>query len=154
MLILIKELLEGLGVTQVYTATNGEAGLEIVKKLDPDVIVCDWEMPEFNGLEFTKEIRTNKIYPNFTVPIIMLTGYSTASRVADARDVGITEYVVKPFTAESLVKRIVNTINHPRGFVECETYVGPDRRRKQNPDYQVPFRREGDKDKAINIDML
>ena len=141
---LISGVLDGLGVGQIYTAVNGEAGLDSVKRLNPDIVLCDWEMPEFNGIEFTKEIRTNTLYPNPQVPIMMMSGYGMPNRVLKARDAGITEFIVKPFMAQDIAKRIVYVVNHPRDFIDSETYTGPDRRRQQKPDYKGPFRREDD----------
>lgn len=144
MLNLIETVLENIGVGHVYTAHDGQHGLEIFKKHSPDIILCDWEMPEFDGIAFTKEIRTNRTYPNRSVPIIMVTGYGMKGRVALARDAGITEFIVKPFTANVLVSRLAQVINSPRDFIECDTYVGPDRRRKKDPKYKGPFRRADD----------
>ena len=77
-------------------------------------------------------------------PVILVTGYSALSRVAEARDAGVTEFLVKPFSANDLAKRIAYVINKPRDFIDCTGYFGPDRRRRKNPDYKGPFRREED----------
>ena len=145
MLDLISSVLDAIGVGQVYTTTNAEEGCEITKKVDPDIIFCDWEMPGFNGIEFTKEVRTNHAYSNRTVPIILITGYGMISKVGEARDAGVTEYIVKPFTAAQLSKRIEYVVHNPRDFIESKNYTGPDRRRKQDPSYKGPFRRDSDK---------
>ena len=95
-----------------------------------------------NGLELIKTIRTDPESPNRFVPIIVVTGYAAPKRVMEARDAGMTEFVVKPFTAEHIIKRITHVINYPRDFVETKTYIGPNRRRHSDDDYFGPERRK------------
>jgi DNA-binding NtrC family response regulator len=76
------------------------------------------------------------------VPVIVMTGYAAAPRVAQARDKGITEFLVKPFTANELARRITYVIDAPRDFVETAEFFGPDRRRRKAIDYQGPERRK------------
>ena len=84
--------------------------------------------------------------PKKDVPIIILTGYAFPSRIESARDNGITEYLIKPFTAESLAQRITHVINHPRDMVESPMFVGPDRRRKGSKNFTGKERRTRRKD--------
>ena len=74
----------------------------------------------------------------------MMTGYSALPRVAQARDTGATEFLVKPFSANDLARRIAYVINKPRDFIETSDYFGPDRRRRIIEDYQGPKRRNID----------
>ena len=75
----------------------------------------------------------------------MVTGYNALQRVKEARDIGATEFLIKPFTANDLAKRIAYVINRPRDYIESPDYFGPDRRRVVHPNYQGPFRRTTDK---------
>lgn len=143
---LTKQALEGLGVGTVYTASDGHEGFKALRENDPDIVICDWDMPNCDGLEFLKEVRTNALAPNRMVPVIMVSGYSAIKRVVEARDSGMTEYMVKPFSAKDLAQRISYVINKPRDFVEVEedAYIGPDRRRKQINSYKGKKRRRVD----------
>lgn len=141
---LIASVLETMDVGQVYTAENGEHGYEQIKKHNPDIIVADWHMDPINGIELTEEIRNNTLSPNRMAPVILVTGYSAITRVAEARDAGVTEFMVKPFSANDLAKRIAYVINKPRDFIDSQAYFGPDRRRRDSPDYKGPFKRESD----------
>ncbi len=141
---LIASVLDTMDVGMIYSAENGEDGYQQVKKHNPDIIIADWHMEPVNGIELTHEIRTNTMSPNRMVPIILVTGYSAMSRVSEARDAGVTEFLVKPFSANDLAKRIAYVINKPRDFIDCADYFGPDRRRRDNPNYKGPFRREED----------
>lgn len=142
---LLCSILETLGVGQIYSSENGEAGFEQFRKMNPDIVIADWHMEPMNGIELTHEIRTNQLSPNRMAPVIIVTGYSAITRVAQARDAGVTEFIVKPFSANDLAKRLAYVINKPRDFIDADGYFGPDRRRRQDPNYKGPFRREEDK---------
>lgn len=141
---LIVSVLNNLGVGNVYSATEGKRGYEIFCQENPDIVILDWAMEPMNGLELTLEIRKNHLSPNRMVPIILVTGFSALNRVAEARDAGVTEFMVKPFSANDLAKRLAYVINKPRDFIDHPEYFGPDRRRKKNPNYKGAMRREED----------
>lgn len=104
---MIKRLLAGShydGVTLVE-ANSGEKGLELYDD-SVDVIMSDWNMPGINGLEFVKEIRSK----NATVPIIMITTEGTLQKVNLAKEAGVDEYIVKPFSAEKLIEALDNVL--------------------------------------------
>lgn len=142
---LIASVLESMDVGAVYTAENGEQGYEKIKKHNPDIVIADWHMAPMDGIELTKELRTNMMSPNRMVPVILITGYSAIERVAAARDGGVTEFLVKPFSANDLAKRLTYVINKPRDYIDTSDFFGPDRRRRNDPKYKGPFKREDDK---------
>ncbi len=74
----------------------------------------------------------------------MLTGYAERSLVMEARDAGVTEFIAKPLTAQALVNRLGAVIFKPRPFVRTSSYFGPDRRRRDDPNYDGPLRRSDD----------
>jgi hypothetical protein len=65
--------------------------------------------------------------------------------VFEARDAGVTEFVAKPVTAKAVLERIHAVIYRPRPFVRTKDYFGPDRRRKDDPGYEGPWRRATDR---------
>ncbi|MCB1550432.1 MAG: response regulator [Alphaproteobacteria bacterium] len=141
---LIIGVLEALGVGKVYSAEHGGSGFAEFKKFNPDIIITDWEMEPVSGFEMIKNIRNDPSSTNKTVPIILITGYSAKNRVINARDVGVTEFLTKPFTGQDLAKRITHIINRPRDFVETPQFFGPDRRRRKIDEYEGPKRRQAD----------
>ena len=147
---LMTSILESLGVGYIYTADNGERGFEQFKRFNADIIIADWHMEPTSGIDLTREIRTNTLSPNRMAPIILVTGYSALARVAEARDVGVTEFLVKPFSANDMAKRIAHVINRPRDFIDCVGYFGPDRRRRIAADYAGPRRRRDDNTVSMN----
>lgn len=150
MLTLTKSILSIFGFKHLYTAQGAEEAMKILIKEDPDLVITDWMMKPKNGLEFTREIRKNPKSPNPYVPVVMMTGFSSKIRVEQARDVGITEFLVKPFTSRDLYSRITQIIEKPRQFVDTGEFFGPDRRRRHIKDYEGPQKREADQKETTN----
>ena len=146
---ILRTLLHGFGAREVYEAEDGAAGLEAFTHYIPDIVITDWAMPIFDGLELTQMIRQPGANANPYVAIIMLTGHSEKKRVTAARDAGVTEFLAKPISAKGLYQRIVNVVANPRPFIKTKIYFGPDRRRNVNPNYVGPERRKGGKADVI-----
>src|SRR5437879_11139065 len=140
---ILRTLLHSFGTREVYEAEDGAAGLEAFMHFVPDIVIADWVMPIFDGLELAQMIRQPGANANPYVPIIMLTGHSEKKRVTAARDAGITEFMVKPISAKSLYQRILNVVANPRPFIRTKNYFGPDRRRNTSNTYIGPERRVG-----------
>ena len=141
---LMVSVLEGMGVKNISVAADGERAFEIFQKENQDVILTDWQMEPVNGIDLTELIRKSPMSPNRMVPVILVTGYSAWPRVEEARDAGVTEFLVKPFTANDLAKRLTHVITKPRDFIETQDFFGPDRRRRKIPNFKGPFRRADD----------
>jgi CheY-like chemotaxis protein len=144
MLDITKSLLVTFGVGHVIGAPNGEQGFRRVIEYNPDIVISDWMMKPMDGISLTRQIRNDPRCPNPYVPIILMTGFSEKRRVLQARDAGVTEFLVKPFNARDLYKRIAQIIERPRQFVRADDFFGPDRRRKKDETYQGQMRRETD----------
>jgi len=140
---IVRTLLHGFGTREVHEAEDGGAGLEAFSHYMPDIVITDWVMPIFDGLELTQMIRQPGANANPYVPIIMLTGHSERRRVIAARDAGVTEFMVKPISAKALYERVLNVVLNPRPFIRTKTYFGPDRRRTSSAGYVGPERRQG-----------
>lgn len=152
MLSLVSSLLKIFGFTAIYTADNPEDAFNQFCRYKPDIVLTDWQMQPFDGLEFIRMIRRDPRSPNKFVPVIMMTGYSHRIRVEQARDVGVTEFLVKPFTAKDLFTRVEQLIERPRQFVDSGQFFGPDRRRRKG-DY-VGQRRRDDDVMDVELDMV
>ena len=144
MMDIVRSLLITFGVGDVVCAKNGEEGYELFKDRKPDLVIADWMMKPMNGIDLTKKIRTSSDTPNPFCPVILMTGFSEKSRVLEARDAGVTEFLVKPFHVKDLYKRLAQIIERPRQFVDSQHFFGPDRRRKTDSEYAGPKRRESD----------
>ena len=146
---LFRQILRTLGVTQIVEASDGSEGLIMLKEMSPDIVMLDWQMEPMDGIAFAKQVRSRES-PSPYVPIIMITAYSEILRVTEARDAGVNELLAKPIAATNLFSRIRAVVERPRLFVEAETYFGPDRRRRNDPNRKGEDRRKVvDKDLAF-----
>jgi CheY-like chemotaxis protein len=141
---LLRALLNSVGIKDVTEAAHGGSGLEMLRQRRADLVLSDMAMSPMDGLEFTRRVRNDEQSPNPFVPIIMITGHTERHRVEAARDAGVTEFLAKPITAHNLFSRIARIVEQPRAFVRCQSYFGPDRRRRQLEDYAGPWRRKED----------
>ena len=105
-----------------------------------DAVISDWLMEPIDGLELLKWIRGHPKDQIKYLPFVMQTSYPERQRVVTARDAGATEFLRKPVKLEAVIARLVEIIERPRPFVRCDTYFGPDRRRKSEP-FEGPDRR-------------
>ncbi|MEE8393358.1 MAG: response regulator [Rhodospirillales bacterium] len=148
MRVLVRTILNTLGVRNVTEADDGAGAFKELQHFHADIVICDWNMDPFDGLDFTRMVRTASDSPNPFVPIIMLTGHTETHRVMEARDAGIHEYIAKPISPKSLYSRIRAIIERPREFVRVKGalgYFGPDRRRHRAHGYLGADRRKSDK---------
>lgn len=101
-----KNVLAQLGHTDVIEAEDGVKALTMFAEHKVDLMLVDWNMPNMDGITLVRKIRES----NRSVPIIMCTTEAEKSRVLEAVKAGVNNYVVKPFTVESLGEKIAQTI--------------------------------------------
>jgi CheY-like chemotaxis protein len=145
MRVLLTEILRAIGVKEVFEAADGAEALQMLRTHPIDIVMTDLSMQPLDGIDFVRLVRNSNDSPNPLVPVIMITGHSTMRRVAEARDVGVTEFLSKPVTARGVIERISRVVEHARPFVRTGEYFGPDRRRREDQGYAGPMRRRGDK---------
>lgn len=102
-----KSTLATLGHTEIEEACDGQDAMSRVNAFNPDLILCDWNMPVMDGITFVKTYRSQ----GKKVPIIMVTTEAEKTRVVEAIKAGVNNYVVKPFTPESLTQKITETMS-------------------------------------------
>lgn len=128
--LIVRQVLDSLGFKDIRTAKDGESALAILAHDRVDMLITDWYMAPMDGVSLIKFLRTSDVSPNRFIPIIMMTGNAEREHVEVARDIGVTEFVVKPFSAKTLCDRIMLLIDNPRSFIISKRFVGPDRRRR------------------------
>ena len=121
----VRTLLMSIGVCTIYEASDGPAGLEIIRTMAPDVVIVDWEMPGLDGAGFVRMVRSPETFPFPDVPIIMLTGHGEGSRVIEAVQIGVNEFLLKPVSSKALQDRMVAVLTKPRVVVKSGDYYGP-----------------------------
>jgi len=105
---IIINTLARIGYKDVVQADNGKTGLEQLAAGGVDVIITDWNMPEMDGLEFVKRVRASEWNE---IPILMVTTNAAKEDIVEALQAGVNNYVVKPFTPETLKDKIETLIN-------------------------------------------
>lgn len=128
---LVKTILHAVNVRDIAEAGDGAEALERLSTFEADLCIVDWRMEGMDGLAFVRAIRQPEGSPNPYLPIIMCTGYTESALVLEARDAGVTEFLAKPISARSLLMRLLAVVRAPRPFIRCDSYFGPDRRRRQ-----------------------
>ena len=101
---IIKNTLTKLGFTNVLEAGNGVEGLDVLAKNEVDLIITDWNMPEMDGLTFVKTLRAKEEYKE--TPILMVTTEAAKEDILTALRSGVNNYVVKPFTPDTLQEKV------------------------------------------------
>lgn len=101
---IIKNLLKQVGYKNIVEADDGVAALRILKSQKINFIISDWNMPNMNGLEFLKAVRADSELSN--LPFLMVTAEALKDNVVTAVKAGVSNYIVKPFTAEVLNEKI------------------------------------------------
>jgi two-component system chemotaxis response regulator CheY len=121
----VRTMLLGIGVREVHEAPDGETGLELIRLMNPDVVILDWQMPGMDGPTFVRMVRAPNSFPYPNVPIIMLTGHGDRSRVVQAVKVGADEFLLKPVSVKALQDRVSAVLTKPREVVKSGDYYGP-----------------------------
>ena len=132
---LVKQILFSFGFRDISCVTSGQDVLLLLASKPFDLIITEYSMAEVDGITMVKAIRTAKEVKSIRrdIPIIMLTGHAEVENIEAARDAGISEFLVKPFSAKTISERIVMVIDNPRSFVDAPGFAGPCRRRRKVP---------------------
>lgn len=101
---IIINTLQKLGYKDCFEASNGREGIEQLAAQQVDIIITDWNMPEMSGVDFTRVVRANEQTKH--VPVLMITANAAEDDIVEAMRAGVNNYVVKPFTPDTLKEKI------------------------------------------------
>ena len=101
---IIKNVLKQIGYTSVEEAPDGKEALKKLKGGGFGLVVTDWNMPVMTGLELLKAIRADAELK--ILPVLMVTAEAQKENIIEAIQAGVSNYVVKPFTAEALLEKL------------------------------------------------
>lgn len=106
---IVKNILSQLGYKHIIEADDGTTALDILKQEKIDLIICDWNMPKMTGLDLLKHVRGNPDMAN--IPFIMVTAEAQQDNIILAVKAKVSQYIVKPFTADTLGEKINKVLN-------------------------------------------
>ncbi len=101
---ILKNILKQLDFKNLVEADDGTSAWEILEGQAIDLIISDWNMPKMTGLELLKKVRSSDQYK--TTPFLMVTAEAQKQNVIEAVQAGVSNYVVKPFTAEAISDKL------------------------------------------------
>lgn len=116
-----------LGLEVVGEAADGETGLELIRKVLPDIVITDVRMPRISGIELVQALRAE----GFQMPILIISGYDDFAYVRSALKLGVTDYLLKPIKALELnqqLQRCADILNReetarPRAVIEAGLFA-------------------------------
>lgn len=142
---ILSQVVSGFGVKQLQRAESVKDAQELVKTKTFDLIISDVQIPDVDGIEFINWLRREAPENNRYVPVILVTGHTRGIDIFRTRDAGANFTVAKPITPKVLLERIFWVAREERAFIECDAYVGPDRRFKyEGPPIGMEGRRRDD----------
>lgn len=108
MLRIIGNLLRQLGFQNIDEAYEGGEALRLMSHTKYDLIISDWNMEPMSGIELLKAVRAEPKWQQ--IPFIMVTAESKTENVIAAKQAGVTNYIVKPFNAETLRTKLTSAL--------------------------------------------
>lgn len=101
---IIKNILRQLGFNNIIEADDGSTALETLNKDKIDFIISDWNMPKMPGIELLRKVRASEEFA--ALPFLMVTAEAQQENIIEAVQAKVSNYIVKPFTAETLGQKI------------------------------------------------
>lgn len=101
---IIKNLMRDLGYANTHEADDGSTALPVLKSGAFDFLITDWNMPKMQGIDLLKAVRADPLLAS--LPVLLVTAEARREQIVAAAEAGVNGYIVKPFTAEMLKKKI------------------------------------------------
>jgi len=101
---IVKNVLKQIGFSDILEADDGATALEVLKENKVDLIVSDWNMPKMTGLDLLKTVRGDESMKQ--IPFLMVTAEAQKENVLQAVQAGVSNYIVKPFTADGVKEKL------------------------------------------------
>ncbi len=101
---IVRNILRQLGFNNVVEADDGSTAWEVLNRDKIDFIVSDWNMPEMTGIELLRKVRASEQFGK--LPFLMVTAEAQQENILEAVQAGVSNYIVKPFTADTMKQKI------------------------------------------------
>lgn len=142
MKLLFSNIFERLGFRACFATESPVEALDIYHVNSPDIVITDYHMKDMNGVELVKRLRAHDRKMRRLTPIILTSGLASDALSKAALNAGVTEFLLKPFALNDLVKMLHYVLRKPRARVSIADYYGPERRRLSHVKYKGPERRK------------
>ena len=139
---MLRATLSCMGFENIHITRSGEEAFRYIQTEPVDFLITEWNTQQLDGVSLVNAIRRDPRSIKPTLPVMMLTGRAEQTDVVAARDTGVNEYVVKPFSPKSIYNRLERLIEKPRPFVVGTNFIGPCRRHNGTPPPGVADRRK------------
>ena len=126
--------LQAFGCAKVVETGSVAQALDILKTQPIDLVITDWKMKPRDGIDLVSSIRSPVSSPCPGLPVIMLTAYDGTDQIRQARRAGVNAFLIKPVTAAALASCLRDVLTGDQGYVETDSYVGPERREADRSD--------------------
>ena len=124
----VTAILMGFGINRTTRCNSVGEARDVLSSRPFDVVIVDCEMPDEDGFELVRHIRSNPQATNFTVPVLMMSAATPQSKVEAGRDCGANFTIAKPVAPAVLLERLIWMAQTNRVFISDPGYTGPDRR--------------------------
>ncbi len=101
---IIRNILRQLEFDNIVEADDGTTAWEIINREKIDFIVSDWNMPQMTGIDLLRKVRASEEHAN--IPFLMVTAEAQQENIIEAVQAKVSNYIVKPFTAETMKQKI------------------------------------------------
>jgi DNA-binding response OmpR family regulator len=139
----IGQMMRDMMRSEIQIATSPEQVMDLASEKDPQLLFLE-KTDRFDGVGLTRKLRRSSLSCR-KAPVILTTATATAAGILQARDAGVHEFLLKPFTIKDLLRRLEAVTLRQRDWIEAVNYVGPDRRRFNSGDYTGPLKRRSDR---------
>lgn len=146
---LVVQMLRGFGLDAIAVCETGAAAMAHLQHNYIDLCIVEAQLPDMESMEFVGWIRRQEKAMRF-IPVIVLTGYTQLRMVAAARDSGANNVAKKPISPQGLFDRITWIARSQRPFIDAGSYVGPERRFREDTPPDGIYKRHGDE--AVEVE--
>ena len=101
---ILKNIMKQIGFSNIVEAENGKNALKLLKSEPIDLVLCDWNMPEMAGIDLLNAVRGDDQLK--AMPFVMVTAEAQKENILEAVKAGVSSYIVKPFTAETVEEKL------------------------------------------------
>ena len=108
MLRILRNLLKQLNFNNIEEATDGSMALDLLRQDNFGLVISDWNMEPMTGIELLRDVRSDDNLKH--LPFVMITAESKSENVIAAKQAGVSNYIVKPFNAETLKTKLISVL--------------------------------------------